>query len=380
MKYALLVMLMTAPAIIHAQDQIDKPLLMDYFQEQQYDKAIQYLEGTVQPKQAYGLSLLASAYYQSGQFTQAEKNYRLVLEQDSNHIQAHQYLGNIARQQKQPAQAQQHYEKLVQLRPENAIYYKQLSLVCDDIVGQQDTAFYYMKQAYRLNPKDVSVVINVASEMISRKNNPGADSILRIYYNETDSSQVNVIAQLTKLSFLQKKYTDATRFGERLMDMAAVEPMAFIYTAAAYHQLKQYDACIRVHDKMMELAQAAPETLIYYAAISYAAKKDYGRSNEMLQTCIDMAKSHSLDEYYTTMADNFEKMRLFKNAVAHYDTAYYLFKDPMRLYGMGRIYETSLQNAPKAKKLYQQYLREAKPEGPSENSIHSYVKERVKSM
>lgn len=379
MKRIILCFLLSGALSSYAQDQIDKPLLMDYFQEQQYDRIIQYLEGTVHPKHAYGLSLLGNAYYQSGQFAQAEKYYQLVLAQDSNHIQAHQFLGNIAKQQKQPATAQRHYEKLVKLRPDNAAYYKQLSLVSDDIVGQQDTAFYYMKQAYRLNPKDVSVVTNVASEMMSRKDQPGADSILRIYY-ATDSTQITVIAQLTKLSFLQKKYTDAALFGERLLDMDVVDPMTYIYLAASYYQSKMYDKCIRVHDKMITLAQAAPETLMYYAGMAYAAQKQYDRSNQMLQACIDMAKSHSLENYYTAMADNYEQMRQFKSAVAHYDTAYYLFKDPMRLYGMGRIYEQSLQNPLKAKKLYQQYLKEAKPEGANETSIHSYVKERVKAM
>lgn len=375
----LLLIVLAGAGTSRAQDIIDKTLLMDYFQEQQYDKIIQYLEGTVKPQEAYGLGLLANAYYQSGQFTQAEKYYRQVLEKDSNHVQAHQHLGNIAKQQKQLTIAFEHFEKLVALRPANATYYKQLSLVCDNIPGLEDTAFYFLQQAYRLNPKDVSVVTSMASELMGKKKNAEADSILKAYY-AIDSSQVTVTGQLTKLSFLDKKYADAARYGERLLGSNIVEPMACIYMAAAYLQLKKYDSCIRVHDKMIELMQAAPESVIYYAAVACAALGQYDRSNQMYLACIDMAKSNNLDSYYSGMADNFEQMKQYKSAIAYYDTAYYLFKDPMRLYGIGRIYEQSLQDPQKAKKHYQQYLKVAKPESKNETSIHAYVKERVKTL
>lgn len=363
----------------YAQDHIDKTLLMDYFQEQQYDKVIQYLEETVKPQEAYGLGLLASAYYQNGQFPQAEKYYKIVLEKDSNHVQAHQHLGNIAKQQQQLIVAFEHYEKLVALRPANAAYYKQLSRVCENIVGMQDTAFYFLQRSYQLNPKDVSVVTSMAAELMIQKKNSVADSILKTYY-AMDSSQVTVIAQLVKLSFFEKKYADAAVYGERLLSTNTVDPTACIYLAAAYLQMKKYDSCIRVHDRMITITQAAPEAVMYYAAVAYAELRQYDRSNQMFEACIKMAKSQNLDSYYAGMADNFEQMKQYKNAIAHYDTAYYLFKNPMRLYGIGRIYDQSLQDPLRAKRHYQQYLKVAKPESKNETSIHAYVKERIKTL
>lgn len=363
----------------YAQDHIDKTLLMDYFQEQQYDKVIQYLEETVKPQEAYGLGLLASAYYQNGQFPQAEKYYKIVLERDSNHVQAHQHLGNIAKQQQQLIVAFEHYEKLVALRPANAAYYKQLSRVCENIVGMQDTAFYFLQRSYQLNPKDVSVVTSMAAELMIQKKNSVADSILKTYY-AMDSSQVSVNAQLVKLSFFEKKYADAAVYGERLLSTNTVDPTACIYLAAAYLQMKKYDSCIRVHDRMITIAQAAPEAVMYYAAVAYAELRQYDRSNQMFEACIKMAKSQNLDSYYAGMADNFEQMKQYKDAIAHYDTAYYLFKNPMRLYGIGRIYDQSLQDPLRAKRHYQQYLKVAKPESKNETSIHAYVKERIKTL
>jgi tetratricopeptide (TPR) repeat protein len=362
-----------------AQDNIDKALLMDYFQEQQFDKAIQYLEGTVKVQEANGLALLASAYYQSGQAAQAEKNYKLVLEKDSNHIPALQNLGNIARQQRQPAKAFTYFEKLVTLRPLNAIYYKQLGLVCEDIVGKQDSAFKYMLQSYELNQKDVTVISSLCADFIAKKEYGRADSMLK-QYMLFDSTQVSIIAQVMKVSYLQKDFSTATMYGERLLSMGVADPMAAIYLAVSYYSLKKYDSCALVYDKMMALTHASPETLTYYAGLAYARMKNYEKSNQLIQECIDQAKSKSLDSYYATLADNYEQMRQFRKAISYYDTSYYLFKDPMRQYGIGRIYEQHLQDPLNAKKHYKQYVLHAKPENKEEESIHTYVKERIKDL
>lgn len=375
----LLMILMAGSMAGVAQDQLDKTLLMDYFQEQQYDKAILYLEETVKPQEAYGLGLLAYAYYQNGQLPEAEKYYEQVLAKDSNHIQAHQNLGNIAKQRRQMMTAFGHFEKLIALRPNNAAYYKQLSRVCEDIAILQDTAFYFLQRAYQLNPKDVSVVSSLAAGLMTRKRNVEADSVLKTYY-AMDSSQLSITALLVKLSFLEKKYAEAVKYGESLLSANIIDPMTCIYLAATYLQTKKYDSCIRVHDKMIGLVDAAPESVMYYAAVAYAALGKYDQSNQMYQACIDLAKSKNLDSYYAGMADNFEQMKQFRKAIAHYDTAYYLFKDPMRLYGIGRIYDQSLQDPLKAKRHYQQYLKLAKPESKNEVSIHAYVKERVKTL
>ncbi len=379
-RYFTLVLILLANALsLQAQDNVDKGLIMDYLQEQQYDKIIQYMEGSIKPQYPNGLAILANAYYQSGQLALAERNYNRVLEKDSNHIQALQNLGNIARQQKQPRMTLQYFEKLVALRPDNANYYKQLSQVCDQL-KLEDSAFNYIQTAYSLNPKDAGIVTSLASVLMSRKLYPRADSVLKHYYS-FDSTHATVIAQLVRLSYLRDSMKTATVYGERLLNMGVVDQTTCIYMGVAYYRLRQYDNCISVYDRLMPLnGGAAPETLIYYTGLSYAEKRNYEKSNELLQTCIDLAKSKALDNYYAAIADNFEKMKKFRTAIAYYDTSYYLFRDPMRQYGIARIYDQYLQNPQKAKKYYQQYVQDAKPETKDEMSIHTYVKERIKSL
>ncbi len=362
-----------------AQDNIDKALLMDYFQEQQYDKVISYLEETVRPQHPNGLALLANAYYQSGQLLQAEKNYRRVLELDSNHIAANQNLGVMARSQKNSARAIPYFEKLLRLRPGNAAYYKQLAYACSEVVGEADTAFYYMKQAHRLNPKDVNVVTFLGSEFIDRKDYAAADSVLKTYY-AFDSSQVPVSYLLIRSAYQQKKFRDVTFYGEPLITRKELHPTALMFLSVSHYALRQYDSCIRVHDEMLVMAGAAPETVKYYAALAYAGKMRYDSSNALLQQCIEMAKSKSLDSYYTALADNYEQMKQYKTAIAHYDTAYFLFHEPMRQYGIARIYDQYMQDPAKAKRFYQQFVKNAKPEGKDAINVHNYAKERIKNL
>jgi len=55
----------------------------------------------------------AEKYYQAGQFKQAKAGFELVLEEDSEHIEAHFRLGNIALRNKQLEEAKIHYETVL---------------------------------------------------------------------------------------------------------------------------------------------------------------------------------------------------------------------------------------------------------------------------
>lgn len=378
-RISALCLLLSTAAFAKAQDQLDKSLLMDYFQEQQYDLVIRYMEETVKPSHVNGLAILANAYLQNGQTADAEKTYQLVLEKDSNHIAARQQLGNIARSKQQYTQAVVHYSKLVALRPDKAIYYRQLASAAFNIAGLQDTAFALMKTSYRLNQKDPAVVLFLAEEYIDRKDFPSADTVLK-QYNGFDSTNAQVIATLVKSCYIQKKFQDAVAYGEPLVTANAIQPVAYLYLAVSHYSLKHYDSTIRVYDKMMELVQEAPETLKYYAALSYGELKQFNKSNDLLQECITSAKSKALDGYYTALANNYEQMKQYRMAISHYDTAYFLFKDPMRQYGIARIYDQYVQDPMKAKRYYQLFLKNSKPETKDEKNIAAYAKERVKSL
>lgn len=83
-----------------------------------------------------------------------------------------------------------------------------------------------------------------------------------------------------------------------------------------------------------------------------------------------------MEWYYDGLGDNCESLREYKKAIAHYDTAYYLYKDPLALYNCGRMAEAELHNMALARQYYRKYLSVAKPETPQEKKAYKYVKER----
>jgi len=97
-------------------------------------------------------------------------------------------------------------------------------------------------------------------------------------------------------------------------------------------------------------------------------------SNELLAICLDKAISHTAEWYYNDLGSNYEELKDFKTAVANYDTAYYLFKEPLMLYNCGRIAETQLKNKAMARKYYTLYLRTAHPLSAEEKKAYNYVR------
>jgi tetratricopeptide (TPR) repeat protein len=364
------------PLQAQTPDSIDRGLVVNWFQDQQYEQAANYLQGRVNTGNANHLALLGYAYYQWGKWPQTISTYQQILQLDSQHISAHQYLASIYMQQDQAAQAIHHYRKLISLRPQQALYYKQLSFACY-ANHQPDTGFVYLQKAYALNPSDSKVVARLAEEWMGLQRYAAADSVL-LPYLAADSVQSVVIIPAVKNAFYQKDYARAITLGKRLMRMQVISATAYTYVAAACYYMKQYQECIYVND-FLTLQQLNTEATMYYAAMSYSALKEYARSNELLQHCIDLSKSRSLDDYYTAMGDNYESLGAYRKATACLDTAYYLFQSPLRQYSIARIYDQRLQNPAAARRYYRRYLLLARPRD-EDPAISKYVQQRLGEM
>jgi tetratricopeptide (TPR) repeat protein len=120
----------------------------------------------------------------------------------------------------------------------------------------------------------------------------------------------------------------------------------------------------------------AGENVYYYAAKSYAKLGAFDTSNVLLRTCLELAISNTAEYYYNALGDNYEEMKQFKKAIAQYDTAYYLFKNPLMLYNCGRIMDGHLKNEGAAQKYYRKYLALAKPQSMDEKKAYNYIRKK----
>ncbi|SHN37746.1 lipopolysaccharide assembly protein LapB [Chitinophaga sp. CF418] len=357
-----------------AQSSVNRNRVMEYLQDQQYDEAIAYLRPAVDSNDARQVALLAYTYYQAGKVPEAVNYYEKVLQLDSNHLTAHQCLAVINLQQERPLTAVEHYKKVVVLRPQSAIAWKQLGFAALTAL-QQDSGFAWLNKAYSLNPYDPKVVSRLAEEWIEKKRFGAADTLINTFL-AIDSSSAIVLMTGARTSYLLKDYQRALILGEKLKQLNISSSNTFIYVSAAAYNLKKYEDCIAVND-YLNARNASSENIIYYAAMAYTQLKKYQESNELLQICINMAKSASLDNYYTGMSINYEALGQYKPAIASLDTAYYMFHQPLKQYSIGRIYDAHLKNDAMATRYYKRYIQLYKGETPEEKEIYNYLKTRI---
>ncbi|MGO4294096.1 hypothetical protein [Chitinophaga sp. RAB17] len=356
------------------QQSIDRTQLMEYLQNQQYESAISYLQPRVNENDIPQLSLLAYTYYLSGKTKDAVRKYEKVLQLDSNNVVAHQYLASIWMQMESPLPAILHYQAIIRLQPTNANAYKQLSFACF-AAQQPDTGFLWLQKAYVLNPADPKVTARLGEEWIDRQHYTTADSILRSFL-QSDSLQPQVIMTAVRSAWFMKDYKRCTTLGNQLMNMHNLSPNTFSFVSAAWYTLKQYQQCIAIYE-YLRASNAQSENIMYYAAMAYTELKNYTASNDLLQLCIDLATSKSMDSYYSGKSANYEGLRQYKSAVAHLDTAYYLFHQPLHQYRIGRIYEVNLKNKQQATVYYKRFMKTGNPTDPKEADIYKYLRSYV---
>jgi tetratricopeptide (TPR) repeat protein len=118
------------------------------------------------------------------------------------------------------------------------------------------------------------------------------------------------------------------------------------------------------------------EQVYYYEAESYTKLRQYRVSDSLLRICLTKAIQPTAEWYYDVLASNHEALHEYRQAIADYDTSYYLFKDPTALYTCGRIAETELHNMTLARKYYLRYLAVARPTSEEEKQAYRYVRKR----
>ncbi|WP_343691879.1 tetratricopeptide repeat protein [Chitinophaga sp.] len=369
MRKTLLLLLFLPAGSLWAQ-QADS--VMEYLQEQDYPRAIAYQQAHSDTNNIKQQSLLAYTFYQSGNNNEAIKTYQRVLTLDSNNVSAHQYIANICLAKHADILAIPHLRRIAALRPQNSIVIRQLGFALLDN-DQTEEGRALLLQAYTMNPDDPKTVNRLADERIGQEMYIAADSILNACLQK-DSTRFYLIGTAIRAKYFLKNYKDCLALGKYLMAHAVVLPGAMSYVTAASLALKEYQYCIDINT-YLENHNSPSEQIMYYAALAQTKLKHYEESNQLLNACIDLARSKNLPDYYAAMAANDEELKMYKTAIANMDTAYYLGRAPMHLYSIGRMYDVNMKNAVVAKRYYKRYLQEGDSTDKQEAMIYKYLKE-----
>jgi len=353
---------------------VDKNKLMDFFQNQQFDEAINYMLPieTNDSTNIILLGYLGYAYYMNDNIALAKKYYQSIFNLDSTNVSALQYL-TIFNKSENTDLAIAYTRRLISLQPNKAVHYRTMAELFRKI-NKRDSVFLYYKIAYNIAPKEYKNAVGFADILVDKEKFTSADSIIKAALL-LDSNNIPLLKVSMRSFYNADDYKAVLAPGEKLirLDEPALSSMTQLFLS--YYTLKLYPDCIRVCDYLIAKGYLI-ENVLFYQAKSWAKLKDFNKSNELLNTCLSLAISKLAEMYHYSLGLNYEEMKQYKKAITNYDTAYYLFKNPVMNYNSGRIAETDLKNNSLAQKYYTEYLKKANPTEADEKKAYLYVKER----
>lgn len=371
---AIVLFLFCCSGVTAQSGSIDKSRVMEYFQNQQFEEAMGYLRPFLHTD-SNNLQLLGFAGYgeymndnPSTALTIFNKMYAL----DSTNIYALQYLAKINMGISLDT-TKGFFYKLIVLQPGKALYYRNLGEIYKR-ENEKDSALNYFLKARTLAPEDKKNIAALAEVCIDLKKFSSADSLLDEGLAK-DSLHVPFLKLRLRSAYEAKDYSRAILLGEKLIRLDAQFINSLIQLTFSYYNLQQYPDCIRICEYMSQ-RQMGSETVLYYEARAWAKLKNYAASDSLLETCAKLAISKTAELYYYTLAENSEYEHKYARSVSMYDTAFYLFKNPLMLYNCGRLYESRMNNLKMADKYYNRFLFVADPDAADQKAAYVYVKKR----
>ncbi|HMH33120.1 MAG TPA: tetratricopeptide repeat protein [Puia sp.] len=353
---------------------VDKGKLTDFFQSQQFEEAINYLQ-PVMVQDSNNLQLLGFlgyAYYMNDDIPIAAHCYQKMLTIDSNNQSALRYLTSI-NIKNNPTIALEYARRLVNRQPSKAAYKRTLGDLLRRM-HEKDSALLFYNSAYELAPNDQRNAGALADALIDDKSFSRADSILAAGLAR-DSLNLSLLKLRIRSAYETKDYPSALSPGEKLIAQHDISLGAMTQLVLSYYNLKKYRDCIRVCEYLLT-NEVEVESIYYYEAKAWAKLDQFVKSNELLHTCLVKSISKTAELYYYNLGENYESLKQYKKAVAQYDTAYYLFRNPIMYYNCGRICESNLKNMKLAKKYYTLFLKIADPKSSEEKKAYAYVKSK----
>ena len=352
----------------------DRVAVLNYIQNQEYEEAITYLAPILKTDSGNSglLGYAGYAYFMDEDYRAAGDCYRRLLTIDSNNIPALHYLLLIDMND-HPADALGYANRLVRLQYDRASWWRMLGELLAR-TNQRDSAMICYDQAYALAPRDVRTIAGLADLLMGSKAFDRVDTMLDAAM-ALDSLNPTLNKLAVRSAYLSQHFARAIEPGERLVRADEPSLQALTWLALSYYDLKAYPDCIRVCEHMLGLG-LTQELVYYYELRAWAKLAQYRTSDSLLRIALSIAIAPTAEWYYDDLAANHELLHEHREAVANYDTAYYLFRDPTVLYTCGRICETELHDLAKARRYYLHYLAVAQPKTEGEREAVAYVRRR----
>ena len=348
--------------MVYAQDEIDQ-----YFSAQQYAKVLELLE--VKDSSLQNLSMKATSEYRLGLWIEAKKTYLRILKLDSTNLKAISQLGSIYDQEYDLGKAIKYYRMLIQLDSTNSYYYKVNAKVAKK-AGLLRESFQYLSFAHKLNPKDISVLIDLADLFFLNKQIEEADSILHMAYQE-DSSNIQVILNKSRVEYAQKDYAQTVYLLQKTRGRLDLPPFYQKMLGYSYLQIDSFDLAIRNLERLLE--NESNEYTHYYLATAHGKKENWENAIYHYDLAIKDAISPNLFIYHANLGEIHASENNMKEAMRNYEEAYRYEQDPKYLFFWARLADDYYREKQIAINLYTRYIKTEH----HEKEWMSYARKRV---
>ncbi|WP_214071083.1 tetratricopeptide repeat protein [Mucilaginibacter sp. dw_454] len=380
MKSTLFVLLFFLSISLFAQAQqarkTDNDLLLQYYQNQQFNEALSYLK-TVYAEPVTNTKELANLAYtasMAGKLPNAENYYQRVYDTDTTSLSALYNIAGISLRRGNSAKAAIYYQKYILKDSTNFQAYKQLATIS---AGRAAIAaqLNYLKKANKLDPTEFDVASDLSDLYVKLDSLPPAEKVVNQAL-AADPENVYLLQSLLRLNSAQKKWTACVKTGEQLLQLGDAAVSTVTKLGIAYYQLKQYECGIETFLALPETNQ--DETTCYFTAACYKELKDQKNAILYFGKAVKLSISPSTAIYYSEMADSYETIGQLKKALAAYQKALLYNDSPLTYYFMATLYDIKLKDHHNALKYFKKYVA-TKP-GRNEQAYLDYASQRIAGL
>lgn len=373
----LITILLNAPAFAQETSKINDALLLEYYQNQRFEDAANYLK-TNYPEPVTDLKILSSLAYASamaGKLPEAEDYYQRIYATDTTNTAILFNLGSINVRRGNSMKAITYYKKILLRDSINFNVYKQMASLSQNM-GNINDAIGYFQKANKINPVEPDVAYDLTSFYIKLKLYTKADTIVTTAL-QADTANLLLLFGKAQIDYHLEKFPETVEVCNKLVQAGDQTSITISMLGTSYYHLKKYNDCINAF-KPLELSKTANETSYYYTAMSYKAIGKQAIAVDYFEKAIKEAISENVNSYYGEMADSYDRMHQLKNAVNAYQKSLLYGAMPLTYYALANLYDTELKNKKLALRYYKKYLDNNPPEG--QQSYSAYSKRRVSEL
>jgi tetratricopeptide (TPR) repeat protein len=315
----LLIFCLLAGAKAQQQPAVNDSLLLDYYQNQRFAEAADYLKKTY-PEPVSNIRVLGKLAYTSqmaGRLPEAEGYYQRIYNADSTNTVALFSLGAINLRRGNNVKAEIYYKMIAQKDSTNFVVYKQLGKIAAD-KADFGSMIYYLQKANRLNPAEPDVASDLSDQYVNLKQYPAAEKVLNGAIAQ-DPENMILLQSLLKLVSSQDKFEETKNTCLKLIDLGNRSGYVVTKLGVAYYNLKNYTCSVETFADLTGIEQT--ETSFYVAALAYKVLKDQPKAIENLDNAIKEGISSNIGDYYAEMADSYEVRKKYQKSVWAYQKA-----------------------------------------------------------